>query len=98
MRAEEMRKITEQCENELANNFWEEFKDKLFEGIKKQAECRCYGLILDNKSELSKIKNGGSWFSYKPLRDKVQNELESLGYEFSYIDSQQQGEQVSILW
>ena len=97
MKAEEMRKITEQCENEMANEFWEEFKDRLFEGIKKQAECRCYGLILDDKSELSKIKNGGSWIDYKPLRDKIQKELESLGYEFS-IDSRQQGFQVSILW
>lgn len=97
MRAEEMRKITDQAQLENANKFWCEFKDILFDGLKRQAECRCDGLTLGERDELSKTKQGASWISYKPLRDKVKKELEELGYKFSFSDAQQ-GATVSITW
>lgn len=97
MKAEELRKITQQAELESADKFWEEFKDRLFEGLKKQGKCEQYSLTINYSDELGKTKQGADWISYKPLRNKVKQELESLGYKFSYIDDRQ-GDYISISW
>jgi hypothetical protein len=97
MRAEEMRKITEQATLEALKIFWEEFKNILFEGMKRQAECRCDSITIKYGDKLSETKQGCSWINYKPFRDGVQQELESLGYKFSYNDAKQ-GEFVTIAW
>jgi hypothetical protein len=97
MKAEEMRKITEQAELKCANEFWEEFKDKLFKGLKRQAESRSFSITIGYMDELAKTREGADWISYKPLRDKVKQELESLGYKFSY-DNDRNGNSVNISW
>lgn len=97
MKAEEMRKITEESEIKGANEFWEEFKETLFEGLKRQAQCRCNSITIKYNDKLSETKQGCYWINVKYLRDKVKTELESLGYKFSYSDAQQ-GEFVNISW
>ena len=97
MKAEEMRKITEQAKVDSANKFWEECKDNLFKGLKRMAECRRDSVVIGYADELGKTKQGCSWVKCKYLREKVKQELESLGYKFSYSDTQQ-GEFVTISW
>jgi hypothetical protein len=95
--AQEMRNITKQAEMEGSTLFWNEFKDRLFTALKRQAECRCYSLTIGILDEIGKTKQGGSWIGYKPLRDKVQNEIENLGYSFNY-NSDREDENVTISW
>lgn len=97
MKAEEMRKITKQAEAEGAIDFWEEFKEILFEGMKRQAQCRCTSITIKYNDKLSETKQGCYWINVKYLREKVKRELEELGYKFSYSDAQQ-GESVTISW
>ena len=84
MKAEEMRKITEQSQLESANKFWKEFKNRLFEGLKREAESRCYSLTISSRDDLGSTKEGCNWIEYKPLRDKVTYELKELGYVVSF--------------
>jgi hypothetical protein len=86
MRAEEMKKITEQAKLETANKFWDEFKEILFDKIQQQARFRQESITIEYSSYLAKIEQGDSWTNCKYLRDKAQQELEELGYEFYYND------------
>lgn len=97
MKAEEMRKVTEQAEFDCASKFWEEFKGGLFEGLKNRAKSRSFDITIRYLDELSKTKEGANWISYKPLREKVKQELESLGYKFSYTNDIED-EYVTISW
>jgi hypothetical protein len=97
MKAEELRKITEQSELECADEFWEEYKEKLFSKLMLQAKGRQYSITIGYPDELAKTKQGGAWIDYKPLREKVKNELEILGYTFKYADDRQ-GDFITISW
>jgi hypothetical protein len=94
LKAEDMRKITEQSERECVNTFWNEFKETLFKTIKRQAECRCDALLIEASDDLSKTKQGFCWLTHKPFRNRIAMELESLGYKIEYSGA---GEGCSML-
>ena len=97
MKAEEMRQITEQAKENIANKFWEEYKDVLFKSLKSIAECGHNSITIKYDSDLGITKQGCDWLNSKHLRDKVKKELEQLNYKFSYSDARQ-GNYIIISW
>jgi len=82
MQASEARYITEQTEVRKAKEWWNKFSIELFEAIKRQAECRCYEIMIGEQDDL----NSMPWIDCSYLRERVRVELEQLGYLFTYIN------------
>lgn len=93
MKAEEARKIYEQAQKENANRWYEEFQKKLFNAIRKQSESRCDELIIGSHDDL----NVDGFISCSPLRNRLKEELEKLGYKVSYNDHRE-GDYITISW
>ncbi|GED73025.1 hypothetical protein BRE01_67270 [Brevibacillus reuszeri] len=94
MRANVAKEITQNAETDNAIKWYEGFKEILFEAIKNQAESRSYSLTIgENNAKLNQYE----FISYGVLRDKLQIELEGLGYGFEYINHRE-GSYITISW